>query len=228
MWFFLPLLIFIAIFGFKQIKDQIAVIRWKRTLNLNKQADIFNKLYANIDGFTLSRQARDGYDAIEYLYGEIKFEHFIALLSLCRPNSSTVFYDLGSGTGKAVLACSMVFKVKKSLGVELFDSLHQVAISQKMHLREIKDYELQADTIQFINGDFIQTDLTEATIVFINSTAFIGETWHKISQHLHQLKSGTLVISTSKPLPASSFIMQHITLVAMSWGVVKAFIQQRI
>ena len=68
--------------------------------------------------------ARQKQDAIEYVYGEIEFLPFIALLSLDKPDSKTVFYDLGSGIGKAVLACAMVYPVHKSVGVELLPELY--------------------------------------------------------------------------------------------------------
>jgi hypothetical protein len=229
MWLLLFILISVAILIFgKQLRQKIILKRWKNALALDKHARVFQELYAQVDGFTLSRQARKTKDAVEYVYGEIVFEPFIALLSLCKPNSSTVFYDLGSGTGKAVLACTMVFNVNKSCGIELFPSLHQAAILQQQHLREIPEYQAQADSIAFINGDFIKTELSDASLIFINSTTFFGETWELISKHLEQIKPGSLVISTSKPLHSASFIILRKTEVAMSWGIVFAFIQRRI
>lgn len=75
---------------------------------------------------------------MEYAYGEIKFMSFIALLSLTNPDADTVFYDLGSGIGKAVLACSMVFPIRKSVGVELFPELYVDACTRAKDLAKIK------------------------------------------------------------------------------------------
>ncbi|MBA2651343.1 MAG: methyltransferase [Tatlockia sp.] len=229
MWISLFLLIFITFILFqKKLRQKIALKRWRLALELDKHAPVFQKLYADIDGFALSRQARKEQDAIEYLYGEIIFEPFIALLSLCNPNSSTVFYDLGSGTGKAVLACAMVFDINKSYGIELFPSLNKTALSQQQRLSKIAGYQSKADSIRFINNDFLKIDLVEASLIFINSTAFFGESWDAVSRHLEQIKSGALVISTSKSLHSRCFITVRKTEVAMSWGYVTAIIQRRI
>lgn len=117
MWLILSFLVITAIillfYSPKQQKRKIR--RWQDALAISKHLAVFQQLYADVNGFALSKKARLGGDAFEYVYGEIEFESFTALLSLCHPNSSTIFYDLGSGTGKAVLACAMVFNVKKAV-----------------------------------------------------------------------------------------------------------------
>lgn len=86
---------------------------------------------------------------MEYSYGEIEFFSFIALLSLINPNENTVFYDLGSGTGKAVIACGMVFPVQKSIGIELFPELYLHSCQQVEQLAAIKQYDTQAQKLSF-------------------------------------------------------------------------------
>ena len=55
-----------------------------------------------------------------YIYEYIK--HFY-------PNNINegLFYDLGSGTGKAVLAMSLMHKFKKCIGIEYLDNLIQLS-----------------------------------------------------------------------------------------------------
>ncbi len=203
--------------------------RWRQELAINQHAAVFRELFQPIDGYGLSRQAREGNDAIEYVYGEIEFETFIALIALCKPDSNTVFYDLGSGTGKAVLACAMVFPVKKSAGIELFEELYLAAIERKKLLGTLPAYQKAADAVDFQHGDFLQTPVSDANLIFMNSTAFIGDYWLKVSQHLEQqLKPGAIVLSASKALVSDGFVMKHSTQVAMGWGVVTIFMQERI
>lgn len=228
-WLLLFLLIPLALLFFgEKLRQKIAIKRWKKALELDKHAAVLQQLYAEIDGFALSRQARAAKDAMEYVYGEIIFEPFIALLSLCKPNSSTVFYDLGSGTGKAVLAVAMVFPLHKSCGIELFPSLHQTALNQQQALKAKPQYQEKAARIEFKNEDFINAKLGDATLIFINSTSFFGEVWDKLSQHLEQIKPNCTVISTSKRLNSKSFVTLRKTNLMMSWGIVSAFIQKRI
>jgi precorrin-6B methylase 2 len=227
MLFLLLLTTILVLLLSRGLKRKRRLQRFRKNLELDKHALIFQKLYAELDGFRLSRSARANQDAFEYVYGEIVFEPFIALLSLCKPNSETVFYDLGSGTGKAVIAAAMVFNPAKSCGIELFSLLHQAALSQKACLKKISGYQTIAQHIEFRNEDLQKSKLSEANLIFINSTGFLGETWLTISKHLEQINSGSLVISTSKPLRSEQFIVIKNTFVLMSWGPASVFIQQR-
>nr|WP_238585481.1 methyltransferase [Legionella steigerwaltii] len=208
-------------------RKQFNVIRWQKSLNLQRHAQVFHQLYTGVNGFILSQNARKEYDAMEYAYGEIEFSSFIALLSLTRPDETTVFYDLGSGTGKAVLACGMVFPVCKSVGIELFPQLYVVACKQAEQLAKIADYAAQAKKIKFILGDFLEVNLNDATLVFINSTAFFGPMWEKLCAKLDHLPHLKTVITTSKTLSSSHFTLIRRTKVEMSWGVIFAYIHFR-
>jgi hypothetical protein len=224
----LLLMIPLAALSYPYLLKKIKIKRWYNALQLNKHQQHYQRLFRDTNGFDLSRQARAAGDAIEYTYGEIDFISFIALLSLTNPSHHTRFYDLGSGTGKAVVACAMVFNVQKSCGIELFDELHQAAQKQQLLLQQIPNYTHHANTIQFINADFLQTDISDATLIFLNATAFFGETWGAIHQYLSTLNSGTIIITTSKKLPADNFVIKNTTIVQMSWGMVSAYIQERI
>lgn len=214
---------------FNRILLKRRIKRWRQELALNQHGAVFRELYKTTDGYGLSRQAREGNDAIEYVYGEIEFETFIALLGLCKPNHDTVFYDLGSGTGKAVLACAMVFPVKKSAGIELFEELYLSAVEHKNLLAALPQYQKAAETIVFDHGNFLKFPLQDANLIFMNSTAFIGDYWLQVSQHLEQqLKPGAIVLSASKALVSDHFVTQHSTQVAMGWGVVTIYMQERI
>ncbi len=215
------------IYCFIRERQRCKIKRWRKALKLNKHAAVFNQMYATEDGFALSRQARPQ-ESWEYTYGEIEFESFIALLSLSKPLKSTIFYDLGSGIGKAILACSMVFEVQKSCGIEIFPLLSKTAQRLSQQLALTPGYEKKAAAIECLDGDFVERDFSDASLIFINSTAFIGETWNTMSNCIeNQVKPGTVVISISKPLKAFQFSLLKKTIVKMSWGLAQAFIQQK-
>jgi hypothetical protein len=202
--------------------------QWCHQLDLNKHAACYQQLFHDIDGFFLSKTARGKHDAFEYTYGEIQFTSFIALISLTHPNAQTVFYDLGSGVGKAVLACAMVFDVQKSCGIELFHRLSLTALHQKQRLLEQPEYQDKATKIHFIHSDFLRADFSDATLVFINATALFGETWLALNQRLAMLCPNAIVLTTSKALSSNAFEVKKTTTVAMSWGLVKAYLHQPI
>lgn len=228
----------LAVIGFSLIvvmtlvriyKNQIKknkIKRWSQSLNLEHHAEVFKNLFSRTDGFLLSRQARQEGDAFDYTYGEIEFFSFIALIALTHPDENTQFYDLGSGIGKATIACAMVFDLKKSCGIELFTNLYEAALELKKDLEQIPGYEHSTKYIEFIHDDFLKVDLSEATLIFINSTAFIGELWEKISQKLAEVAVGATIITISKKLSSNAFVVKRTTLVNMSWGIATAYIQE--
>jgi len=197
--------------------------RWRNNLSIQQHQKVFHSIFDPIDGFTLSRQARTQTDAMEYVYGEIDFESFIAILSLANPNANTVFYDLGSGTGTASIACSMVFNVQKSIGIEKFEGLHNSANQQKAELKKIPGYALSANKIYFIHDDFLTANIDPATLIFINATGLFGETWDQLNQRLDQLPKRPIIITTSKPLSAMNYTLTHTTQAKMSWGIVDIY-----
>ena len=227
MWILLTVLIALLTWSYPRWRRNIAIKRWQRALNLDAHEKAYNQLFNHLNGFTLSRQARINNDAMEYVYGEIDFISFIALLSCTRPTANTVFYDLGSGIGTAVIACAMVFNVKKSCGIELFSELHTTALLQQQRLAQTLDYNGAAKTVSFIHSNFLEVTFDDATLIFINATAFFGETWTTLNQRLEQLAPGIQIITTSKRLIAPSYSVLHQAPVKMSWGFVNAYIHEK-
>lgn len=202
--------------------------RWRRALQLNKHELAHNALFKDVNGFALSQMDRVSQDAIEYVYGEIEWTSFIALLSLTKPNETTVFYDLGSGVGKTVIACSSVFGVAKSCGIELMPSLHEAAKKKAEVLAKMPEYQSIVSSICFIKGNFLDYNLQDATLIFINSTAFFGDVWVKICQYLEIISSCQIIITTSKIMISNAFVVDKVVKVQMNFGVVSAFIHKRL
>lgn len=216
--------LFIGLWGPRWINN-VRIKNWRRRLNLNQHEAIFQKVVQPVDGFKLSKEARLHHDAMEYVYGEIEFASFIALIEMTNPPSSTRFYDLGSGTGKAVLASALVFEWEAYCGIELFEAIHQSALTQQHQLSQMAGYENRARKIQFHNANFLEADFSQASLIFINATALWGPTWDALNQRLEETASKATVITTSKKLISPVFTVYRTTRVMMSWGVVIAYIQ---
>ncbi len=225
--YFFILIIAVLLVYFYQQKKRLRIKQWQKSLNLQQHQLIFQQLYQHINGFQLSQQARKKQDAIEYTYGEIEFLPFIALLSLVALDHKTIFYDLGSGVGKAVLACAMVYPVSKCVGVELLPELHQAACNQTARLVTQQDYMEKAKKIEFIQGDFLKVNLDDATLIFVNSTTIFGSVWENLCARLNNLPKLHTLITTSKTItPHDSFHISS-TKIEMSWGIVEAYIHTR-
>lgn len=63
------------------------------------------------------------------IYGEVEFHSFYRILRKVNPAPGGIFYDLGSGTGKAVFAARFVCDFARCIGIEILDGLHKQAAS---------------------------------------------------------------------------------------------------
>ena len=225
-WIYCSIVTLLLLLSWSSLTKAFVLKRWYHELHLKQHQTIFQKIYNDVDGFALSRIARTHQDAMEYTYGEIEFIPFIALISMTNPSQKTRFYDLGSGTGKAVIACALVFDMQEYCGIELFNELHLAAIKQQEKLRQLSPYEINAQRIHFIQDDFLKADISKASLIFINATALFGPTWEQLNQRLlTETTIGTTIITTSKPLIVSTqYLLTNTTKVSMSWGVVTAYI----
>ncbi|WP_367608025.1 hypothetical protein [Legionella sp. W05-934-2] len=200
---------------------------WRKELDIDKHESVFNDLYLEINGFEASKLARQQKDEFALTYGEIRFQSFIALLSLCKPGQETIFYDLGSGAGKAVVAAAMVFPLKKATGIERLNTLDEQAQQIKQRLITHPNYIHKEPVIHFNHNDFLLCDWCDGNLIFINSTAIIGDLWSQLMDKLALLKNDAIVITTTKSIPLESYTIIYCTDVLMSWGIVKAYIHRK-
>jgi len=78
-----------------------------------------------------------------------------------------VFYDLGCGHGRVVSQVSLLTEVKKSCGVELCDK--RFASATKL-VDSVGHFPASTPTL--INGNFLEQDYSDATIVYMDNTMY--------------------------------------------------------
>ena len=74
------------------------------------------------------REKKGLQDEKNLIYGEVEFRSFYRILRKINPAPDMVFYDLGSGTGKAVFAARLAFDFSRCIGIEILSSLHAQAV----------------------------------------------------------------------------------------------------
>jgi precorrin-6B methylase 2 len=162
----------------------------------------------------------------DFIYGEIDFSSFYTILERVSPSTEDVFYDLGSGSGKAVLSAVLFFNVNKSIGIELLPPLHEQskvqlekAIQRFQQTKVEKEYLAQMERIQFIKDSFLHYDFSDADIIYVAATCYSEVTWNELITKMARLKSGSRIIVTTKTIDHEQFepIYQGIEL--MSWGL---------
>lgn len=192
-----------------------ALLRWfkrhqlKREINYKANFSLFSALYQTVPS-AFEAQPQD----IRTTYGEISFLEFAALLKALKPSTNDIFYDLGSGTGKACLVAALCFPFREVIGIEYIKQRHQLALAVQQQLpKAIKS------KLQFQYSDFLSIDLSRASHVFIHSTAFFNDDWQQVVEHLQQsLTTGCKVIVCSKDLPQPTFTLLHQGVIDMAYG----------
>jgi len=107
------------------------------------------------------------------------------MLTLVELKPREVFFDLGSGDGRAVIMAAKDFGAR-AVGVELREDL------VKKTLSNIYELGLQ-DRVTIVNGDMFNVDLTSADVIFLYLTTSANE---KVKPKLEtELKPGVRVVS---------------------------------
>jgi len=115
---------------------------------------------------------------IDTLINEFK-EHF--------NNPDSVFYDLGSGKGDMVIYVASNTPVKKACGIELH--------KERFDILQEKLNKLSLDNVSFLNEDFLESDISDATIIYIDNLLIPDDVQTQLWENI---PDGALVISTLK------------------------------
>jgi len=147
------------------------------------------------ESYQQGRDDREVRDKTLY-YAEIDLAFLAVLLGAANPSGSGVFYDLGSGVGRAVLGAAKLARWKKAIGVEYLGGLHKEAIKY-----EGKFKRLRGSPTQFVNKDFVDVDLSDAEVVFIYATKYSRD----IDDVLATAPVGARIISLDRRLNARQY-----------------------
>jgi len=197
------------------------------------QADIkekyekFKEIFKEFEGGIISTEERDrkNLNSSEFVYGEIEFLHFLPLLNM---HKGKVFWDLGCGTGKALITASLSScGFEKICGVEFLHGLWQCA--NKAINKWTNLYPSINDKYKFkiIEGDITKTDWSNADIIYVASLAFPDELMKIIAEQGKVLKKGTIIISIKKWEGEQYKTLAWLN-VKMGWGKKGVYIQEKI
>ena len=172
-------------------------------------------------------------------YGEMSFAPFALALQKLRdlyggleqPNQR--FYDLGSGTGKAVVAAALLHAWECCTGIELLHSLHDAALEvlDVWRLPSTQD-RLPPESldvhIEFIRGDCTELDWSDGDVVFINCVVFDEPLMLKLAAIADDMKLGSFVLTCTHRLPSYKWLLLESVVEDMSWGQATVYIQKKV
>ena len=117
-------------------------------------------------------------------YFELNNKQISELIKLAKFKKNDVFYDLGAGTGKVVMAVAKSSPVVKSIGIENTKCIYEKARKQlnnqyrngKIKNLDRVDFWLGSITNEEVDNDDILTlDYSDATIVFAGNAEDFGD-----------------------------------------------------
>lgn len=192
-------------------------------MDLKTLNSLIETLYGEVSGYQLSNTARKKlqyYDR-SFTYGEVVVESMVSFMKEIRPKKDDVFYDLGSGAGKAVFVAALAFQFQKSVGIELLDDLY-LASETALHIykKQIEPGLLfhPLPQIEFRSGDILREDFSDGDIIFLHATCFHDSMMRVLCRKIEQLKKGARILSVSKTVESPK--LRHLTTKSypFSWG----------
>jgi SAM-dependent methyltransferase len=186
---------------------------------------LFNHLYGHINGYGVSNAARakSGQNTEKLLYGELPFETWQQIVERAAPKSDGIFFDLGSGTGRIIIASYLLFSFRKSIGIELLEGLHNKALEVKDDFDKVVKPQVEkyisGRELTFINDNIFNIDLGEADFVFMNHPFKEGDDFARLEEKfLNELKPGTKIVTTIRALQNTMFKHLGKETYKFSWG----------
>jgi len=211
--------------------------------------DLFSKVFGDIDGSLISQKDRSGRnDDPSLTHGEITFVSFSRLLSSLGLSDGLVFYDLGSGVGKAVIAAALSgICFIKCVGIELLPGLSVAASDVCQSVRHLLQAEQTAPSsmtteekwaisslrtnlplMEMRTGDMLEEDFSDADVIFLSSLCFSDDLMQGLLKRCSGLKSGSFVI-TLKIFDGyqDCFHLEKIENVKMNFGLNSCYILRK-
>jgi len=150
------------------------------------------------------------------------------------------FYDLGSGTGKPVLAMSLIYHFKKLIGIEFLENLFKLSLGVKQNYDKTIENKFEnykqlfsfetPNQIEFLQGDFLKHSWEDTSIIFANSTCFTETMMKNIANKANkECKTGTIIITFTKRLTSLSidWELRDGFRRLMTWGIATIYIHRR-
>lgn len=214
---------------------------------LDQKNQVFNALSEEFPvslGKEVSHKERDERTDLEMddstlTYGEVDFVSIGEIFAAINNRYGGIpkggkFYDLGSGTGKGVVAAALLHNFEECIGIELLQGLYGISCSLKNKYDsefpkiagENPDLFESVPKVTMIQGDILEDIWKDASFIFGNSTCFDDYMMETIGSV--EVAPGTLAISLTKPFSSGHWHILEKTKKRMSWGEATVYIQRKV
>lgn len=189
---------------------------------------ILKKNYQSIPSYSISKQYRITQEPTnsDLIYGELSVHSFLYLLALIPKKNNALIYDLGSGDGKLLLSAVLYFKNLKAIGIEKVTDLQKISASLALSIQA--SIQKNHSRLTFLHQDFLDTDFSDANVVYINGAALKQTSWQQLCTSFKSLSKNSYVISVERKLNFPLFMLEYTGMHNASWGKARVYIYQKI
>lgn len=199
---------------FLNILEYIFFFRKKQLITVEKT---LNEKYFHTNQFWISLQEGlkiEPNKLYRLTYGETSWFAIDSILKRLKLNPEDIFYDLGCGVGRNIFFANIVYGATAK-GIDLIPSFVNIG-NQVIH-------EHTLNNIEFIENDVFKQDLTEATVAYVTANCYDKECMEMLIERIKDLKPGTRLVSTGKPIPDPSLELFDSKVLFFSWGIGRAY-----
>lgn len=202
-------------------------------MDITRAQEIFEQLYSGFSGYDIARheKERTGLNDAGTTYGEVVAAAFLDVLAEAAPAPGEVFFDLGSGTGKATLLAALTHPFSRVVGIELLpglgDAARQVLTRYDAEVRPLLPPEYARQRIDFIDGNFLEQDLSSADVLFAHGTCYGPETMEQLTHKLEELRPGARVLLAGQSIKTPAFKALKMKVMRTDWGTALATLYVR-
>jgi SAM-dependent methyltransferase len=195
----------------------------------------YDQLFAAVDGYGIAARGKEhlglGADP-GFTYGEASLPGMEQIIATLGEGARGTFYDLGSGTGKAVILAAMLGAFERCIGIEFVPELHETALSIGREfdavIRPSLPQEKQRVAVEFRNEDVFLADIRDGDVFLAHCcTCFTEEQMQKLQRSLLAIRPGALALMVSRSLPEGPFALAGSFPVQMGWGTATVYVYRR-
>ncbi|GMH32433.1 hypothetical protein BSKO_00267 [Bryopsis sp. KO-2023] len=203
--------------------------------------DIMEQLYSAYPDSHLKHLSKQqmefesGETKTSLVYGELTFASLCSVLRealrFAPSDRDLVFYDLGSGAGKQVIAAALVEpRITVAKGIEIIPGMDEIAntVLSRLKTEFLLAYDFPPEKeIEFMCGDIFTLGWSDGNVLLLNSTCFSRRMMANVQEIiLRDLEVGSVVITLTKKFTDPRIREMACLERRMTWGRAHVYIYQ--
>lgn len=152
---------------------------------LNKVKEIFSHTF-DYNSFRYAAHANP-----KAVFVSSSYEWIAKALEIANAKKGDIFYDLGSGDGRALGVAKTVFNVDKAIGIEDNPILAELSMT---NIARMKNEGINVQGMDVINKDYLEADFSDATVIYCFLDGYFNSNIERVEKKFQELKEGSRIV----------------------------------